>query len=176
MKKAFFVFILNFLFNLSFGQDISTELKLHNISVAIGVANSVTNDSMRIKYPKEEIGYKEAQQLSKLLKAAECYNNKDYENCSLYLRSVAIKFKNNDYNNLKYFLQISCFANLQEAKLAAKYFYVANKSKLVSSENMQLINSEIRKNFTKDIFDDALDNYYYYHARFKIIAEIKFNE
>ena len=170
MKKAFFLFILISLINLSFGQDMSTELKLHNISVAMGVANSVTNDSMIIKYQKE------AQQLSNLLKAAECYTNKDYENCSLYLRSVTRQFKNNDYNNLKYVLQIGCFANLKEAKLTAKYFYLANESKLVSSENMQLINSEIRKNFKKDIFDEALDSYYYYHARLRIIDEIKFNE
>ncbi|MBI4647990.1 MAG: hypothetical protein HY738_15745 [Bacteroidia bacterium] len=155
MKKIFSAFIFLFIVSYSFGQDITTLLKLHDISIALGVANDISIF---------------------LLRAVECYSTKDYETSNYYIKKVVINFSNLDLNNLKFVVLLGSYANLKDVKQTAKYFYIADKSTLIAPENMEIIRSEIRKNFKKDVFDEALSYYYYYHARLKIIDEIKFND
>jgi hypothetical protein len=174
MKKLFLVSIIILLFNYSFGQNITTLLKLHDVSIVLGIANITPIDTLLNKSNIEN--YKIAEQQLYLLRAAEYYLNKDYENSGFYIKKVAINFKSIDYNNLKYVVLIGSYAKLKDIKETARYFYIINKSKPVDPENMNLIRSLIGDNFKKDDFDKALAHFYYYHDRLKLINEIKFEE
>lgn len=175
MKNIFSILILLFLTNYSFGQDITTMIKLFDISNTIGITNRISIDTVWLKSSVENINRKVAEKQLNLLKAAEYYSVKDYENSSYYIKKAALKFKISDYNTLKYIVLIGSYANLKDIKNTAKYFYIVNKTKLIDPENMRIIRGEIRNNFKKINFDEALSDYYYYHERLKIIDEIKFN-
>ncbi len=176
MKKAFPVLIFILIINYSFGQDMTTLVKLHNVSVALGISNSRPVDTILFKSEIQKINRKLTEQQSYLLKAAEYYNAKDYENSREYSRRVVFRFKINEYNNLRYVVLIGSFANLKDIKNTAKFLYIAGKTRLIDPENMVIIREAIRNNFKKDNFDEALSNYFYYHDRMKVLDEIKFNE
>jgi hypothetical protein len=175
MKKTFPVIIFIFIINHSFGQDMTTMIKLHDVSVALGI-NSRPVDTILFKSGKQKINRRVTDQQSYLLKAAEYYNAKDYENSHEYIKRVVLRFKIKEYNTLRYILLIGGYANIKDIKNTAKFLYIANKTKFVGPENMNLVREAIRNNFKKDDFDNALSYYFYYHHRMKILDEIKFNE
>jgi hypothetical protein len=174
MKKIFSFFLFILLHNYSFGQDTIMSEKIHSLSTLLGNDKIDSSDTVSVKRKKTNINYREAGHLSNLLKAAEYYNTRDYENSGFYIQKVRYKFRMNEFNNLMYTVMIGTFANEKDIKKTAKYFYVLRKSKFVDPECMQVINEAIRTNFTKENFDIALSPYYYYHNRQKIIDKIKF--
>jgi hypothetical protein len=176
MKKFSFIYILIYFFNYTYGQDVATLVKLHNISTSLGVTTSISVDTLIINAKNARINYKVTEQQDLLLRAAEYYSNKDYENAGYYVKRVVLIFKNNDLNNLKYIIQIGSYANLKNIRETAKHFYLARKLKQIAPENMKIIINEIKINFTKDNFMDALANFYYYHKRLAIIDEMKFEK
>lgn len=175
MKNILPAFILLFLSNLSSGQEVPTAVKLFRISISLGVTNRISVDTLPGSSNQIWINNRESAAQSILLKAAESYKAKDYENSNNYSKKAG-RLSNTDLFNLKYVILIGSFANLKDVKQTAKYFYIADKTNLIDPENMKIIRKEIRLNFKRDIFDEALSYYYYYHARLRILDEIKFDE
>ncbi len=176
MKKIISVYIFIFLVHYSFGQEIATLLKLHDVSVSLGIINSVSVDTIAIKARPEKINGRISEQQLFLLRASESYSAKDFENAGYYVKKVVLLFKNNDLNNLKYVIMVGSYANLKDARETAKYFYIVNRTRRLDPENLKIIRKEIRNNFTRDIFEQALSTFYYYHERLRIIDEIKFDK
>src|ERR1035437_299178 len=139
MKKIIAVYIFIFLFHCSFGQEVSTLLKLHDVSVTLGVANNIFVDTMAIKSQPGKINTRLSDQQMCLLRASESYSAKDFENSSYYIKKVVLLFKNNDLNNLRYVIIIGSYANLKDARETAKYFYIANKTKRMDPESLKII-------------------------------------
>jgi len=176
MKKIYSVLLLSLLIDCSFGQDLSTLMRLHDFSISLGSTDNASFDTLLMKARVGKMDIKTAEQLVYLLRAAEFYSTKDYENSSYYIQKVGINSRYPEYYNLKLLLFIGNYSNLKDIKNTARYYYIVNKAKDIDPNNMKTIRSEIRNNFKKDAFDDALSYYYYYHERLKIIDEIEFAE
>jgi len=176
IKKIIPVFIFVFLVHYSFGQEVATLLKLHDLSVALGVSNNISIDTFTIKSRPGKINIRISEQQMFLLRASESYSAKDYENSSFYARKVVLLFENNDLNNLRYVIMVGSLANLKDARETARFFYIANKIKRIDPESLKIIRREIRNNFTRDIFEKALSTFYYYHDRLRMLDEIKFEK
>ncbi|HJY63831.1 MAG TPA: hypothetical protein VJ455_06725 [Ignavibacteria bacterium] len=149
---------------------------LHDFSISLGSTNSASCDTLLMKARVGKMDIKISEQLVYLLRAAESYSIKDYENSSYYIQKVRINNRYPEYYNLKLLLFIGNYSNLKDLKNTARYFYIVNKVEFIDPYNMKTIRSEIRNNFKKDAFDDALSYYYYYHRRLKLIDEIGFVE
>jgi hypothetical protein len=176
MKKVISVVVFTLIMQHSFGQDMPTLIKLHDVSTSLGISNSITVDTLLLKERIDKINNRVAEQQSYLLRAAEFYTKKDYENSIYYIKRVVINFKTIDFNTLKFLLLIGNYANLKDIENTARYFYIVNKSRLIDPENMRAITSAVRDNFSRADFDDALSPYYYYHRRLKMLDAIKFNK
>jgi len=176
MKKIFPVIIFSLLINYSSGQDLTTLMRLNDFSISLGSTDRASVDTSLMKARIGKMNIKISEQLVYLLRAAEYYSTKDYENSSSYIQKVRINFKYPEYDNLKFLLFIGNYSNLKDLNNAAKYFYIVNKYEFIDPQNMKTMRSEIRNNFKKDDFDDALSYYFYYHQRLKIVDEIEFAE
>jgi len=175
MKKVFSLSLFIFFISYSFGQDLNTLIKLHDVSVALGISTSISIDTTLLtKSKKARFNRKAAEQQLYLLKAAEYYQNKDYESSSYYISKVRINFKSADHNNLKYVIMIGCYARLKDIERTARAFYLG--SNFIDPENMRIVREEIKRNFKKVLFDEALSDYFYLHKRKKIIDDIQFIE
>lgn len=176
MKKIFSVIIFSLFIGSSFGQDMSTLMRLHDFSISLGSAANVSLDTLLIKARALKMDIKSTEQLVNLLRAAELYSTMDYESSSYYIKKVVINNRYPEYSNLKFLLLIGNYANLKDIENTAKYFYIVNRLEFIDPYNMKTIRSVIRNNFKKDAFNDALSYYYYYHQRIKLIDEIGFVE
>jgi len=176
MKKALPVCIFIFIINYSFGQDMNTLIKLHEVSVALKIVNSTAIDTILFKSETRKINRRITDQQALLLKAAEYYYAKDFENAHNYIEKVRIRFKNKEHNTLRYVLLIGSLAYTKDIRNTAKFLYYGNKIRYLDPENMNIIREAIRNNFKRENFDDALSYYFYYHHRRQILDEIKFNE
>jgi hypothetical protein len=172
MKKLLFLFISFALAQFSNGQDITTLTKLHEVSEKLGVSSNLSIDTMLIRAGYERVNRRITEQQQTLLKAAECYLNNDFENSFYYIQRVELVFRNNDLNNLKYVVQIGTYAHLNEAKLAAKFYYIANRSNTLLPQNLSIILKTIKDNLPEKAFEKGLARYYYYHQRMYILASI----
>jgi hypothetical protein len=176
MKKIFSVILFLLMIDCSFGQDISTLMRLHDFSISLGSTNNASFDSLLMKARVGKMDVKIAEQLVYLLRAAEFYSTKDYGTSSFYIKKVGINYKYPEYYNLKSLLIIGNFAHLKDIENTARHFYILNKAEYIDPYNLNTIRSIIRKNFNKDTFNDALSHYYYYHQRLKLIDDIGFVE
>jgi hypothetical protein len=172
MKKFLFIFLTFILINNSFGQDISILIKLHEVSEKLGLISSISLDTLLIRSGYERVNRKISEQQLSLLKATECYLNSDYENSFFYIKKADIIFRNNDLNNLKFVVLIGTCANLNEAKLTAKWFYFINRNNVMLPQNKKIIYNLIKSNFNREDFEKSLSLYYYYHKRMKLLDEI----
>ena len=172
MKHLFSILIFIFLINYSFGQDLTTFKKLHEGSASLGLSNNSPLDTLVLSLRIEKNKHRVMEQLYILLKAAEYYKVKDYQNAAFYIRKVFLRFEATEYNNLKFVVLLGSLCNTKDIEQTAENFYIANRSKLVDPECIKIINEEIRKNFPKKDFEKALSYYYYYHDRQKIIDGI----
>lgn len=176
MKKTFSVLLFLLFITCSFGQDVTTLLKLNDYSISLGSSDSAYIDTFLIKARVKRLNTKTAEQLVYLSRAAEHYSNKDYENAKLNIQRVRMNFHYPEYNNLKFLLFIGTYANLKDLKNSAKHFYIVYRSKDLTPYTLKTIRGIIRNNFTKEAFSDELSYYFYYHERLKIIDEIDFYE
>lgn len=168
--------MFSLLIDFSYGQDISTLMRLHNYSVSLGSTSSASFDTLLMKARVGKMDFRIAEQLVYLLRAAEFYSTRDYENSSYYIQKVGINSRYPEYYNLKLLLFNGNYANLKDLKNTARYFYIVNKAEFIDPYNLKTIRNVIKDNFKKNDFDDALSYYYYYHKRLKIIDEIGFVE
>lgn len=176
MKKISSALIGIFLISNLFGQDITTLTKLHDISESLGIANTISIDSVIIFAKKEKVSVKVLEPKLFLLRAAEYYSNKDYENSIFYIKKIRGYFRFIDYNNLKYAVLIGSYANMKDINNTAMYLYIVRRNQFVDPKTTQIIQTSIRNNFTKDNFEKVLSYYFYYHERQKVMSEIKFDE
>jgi hypothetical protein len=176
MKKIFSVIIFSLLIDCSFSQDISTLMRLHDFSISLGSTNNASFDTLLMKARVGKMDIKITEQLVYLLRAAEFYSTRDYENSSYYIKKAGINYRYPEYYNLKFLLVIGNYANLKDLENTARFFYIVNKVEFIDPYNLKTIRSFIRNNFKKDAFNDALSHYYYYHQRLKLIDEIGFAE
>lgn len=175
MKKILHVVLFILLINCSFGQEMNTLMKLHELSISLGCAENGEYDTLFIKARVGKMDIRITEQLLYLIRAAELYNASDYQNSILYLRKVGINYRYPEYYNLKMLLYIRNFANLKDLENTARYFYIVNKGS-VYPYNMTTMRSIIRNNFTRNEFDDELSHYYYYHRRLKLLEEIGYSD
>jgi hypothetical protein len=175
MKKILSVSALVLFMGYSFGQDRMTLLKLHDVSEALGIINSIFVDTMLLYTGIERTNKRIAEQHYYLLKAAQYYQLKEYSNSIYYIKKV-INFQSVEYNALKYLVLIGNYASVKDVKNTAKYFYQTNKSRIPDPESMECIRAVIRENFKRDEFSKALSSYYYYHERLKIVDDMRFRE
>jgi hypothetical protein len=176
MKRIYSVLLFSLLIDCSFGQDLSTLMKLHDFSISLGSTNSASFDTLMMKARAGNMDIKIAVQLVYLLRAAEFYSNRDYENSSFYIQKVGISSRYPEYYNLKFLLLFGNYCNLKDIKNTARYYYILKKSKDIDPYNMKTIRSLIRNSFKKDAFDDEFSHYYYYHEKLRVIDEIEFAE
>jgi hypothetical protein len=175
MKSKILVILFSLLINYSFGQDLNTLMKLHDYSLAFGCTN-IAADTLLMKARIGKMHIKTAEQLIYLLRAAEHYTIKDYENSKLFIQKIGNTLRYPEYDNLKFFLQIGIYSNLKDIENTAKHFYIVSKYVYLDSNNLESIRNEIRNNYKRDSFDYSLSFYYYYHQRMKILNEIGFTD
>jgi hypothetical protein len=172
MKNYIFLFLFLLLIQSSFSQDVATLIKLHELSVNLGIKNSISIDTMLINSRNEKINRRVSEQQLLLLKASEYYLNGDYENSLFFIKQAEIRFRNNDLNNLKYFVYIGSCAHLNLPVEAAKFYYIANNTDCIDPVNMIAIKNEIKNTISKELFERGLSRYYYYHKRMNILEDI----
>jgi hypothetical protein len=174
MKKLIpLIFLMLFGFIAS-AQNISTLIKLSDISNALGMVNNFASDTVLVKAINAKMKKKAAEQQLFLLRAAEYYKTNDYESAIFYIKKVK-DFDFIDLNNLKYVILVGSYANRKDINNTAKTFYDALKK--VDPVNLRLIRAEIKPNFKKKDFDKAFSVYSITTSiREKIIADINFDE
>lgn len=165
------IFIISFSTN---AQDFNTVIKLHNISLKLGIPNDITIDTAIIKSTGYKANLTITEQMLYLLRSAECYMQGDFENSAFYARKVNHRFKNPDINTLKYFLLLSGYASTKDTEKSAYYYYEVIQSQILPPNCLQKINGEIAKHYNRSEFDNALAPYFYYHQRQVILDGIKF--
>jgi len=167
------VTIIIAVFNLH-GQDLNTTIQLHEISLKLNIPNSISIDTVLIKSSGYKANLLITEQMLYLLRSAECYLQGDFDNSAFYIRKVTFRFKNPDFNTLKYFLLLSGYASTKDTDKTAYYYYDVIQSQILPPDCMQKINIEIAKHYNRNEFDDALAPYFYYHQRQAILDGIKF--
>lgn len=163
--------IFTFLPGNSFSQDINTLIKLNKACIQLG-STGLPQDSLQFDISLAKINAKMAAHLVLLLKSAEYYLSKDYEQSDYYITQVRMNFRNREYNNLKLLLMICNYAQTGDMKETARHYYIIKKINLMEPGNMKIIHKEIAGNFERAPFDEALSHYFYYHQRLNILDEI----
>jgi hypothetical protein len=171
LKIALVITLIVFGNNLH-SQEIPTLGKLYDISSKLGVRCLERTDTALTSSYRGDFNYRLSEREKYLLKAAEFYNLKDYDNANLYSKMSRFNFRNKDLLNLSFVLLIGSYSNLKEIRPTSKYFYIAVRKKHIYPENMELIREAVRSNFSRSDFDDALSPYFYYHDRLRILQDI----
>ena len=115
MKKIFSVIIFSLLIDCSFGQDIIHPDEIEVIFQFHWAALTVLPvDTLLMKARAGKMNIKISEQLVYLLRAAEFYSTRDYENSSYYIQKVRINFRYPEYYNLKLLLFIGNYSNLKD--------------------------------------------------------------
>jgi hypothetical protein len=175
MKKVFFVLLFSLLMNYSFGQELTTLLRLNDFFLSLGSTGDNTVDTLLLKARAGKMNLRMAEQIVYLLRAAESYSNRDFETSIYYIRKVDL-FPYPEYNNLKFLILVGGYANRKDLENTAKAYYLINKEKPIDHYNLATIGKEIGKNYTREAFNDELAHYFYYHQRLKILDGIEFTE
>lgn len=172
MKSLIIALVLTFLIGSSYGQDISTLMKLNDACVKLGSSRKLPADTLQLKVNLYKVNAKMSQHMGLLLQAAEFYLAKDYEHSDYYIKQVRMNFKNIEFNNLKLLLMICNYAHIGDTPETARYYYIIKKINLMEPGNMDIIHKEIASGIDRAPLDDALARYFYYHQRMKILDVI----
>jgi hypothetical protein len=172
MKK--FLSLLAFLLLLqgTYGQDISIMLKLYDLSEKLGTSPKTQVDTQYLKAVKTLMSLRTENQLELLWKSGQYFLNHEYVHMGFYIRQVDENFKEPEFRKIKLLLVLFTYANEQEALRTAKCYSLARKDKLMEKGNFEIIDQQIRDNFDRETFEDALSHYYSSRDRKKILEEI----
>lgn len=148
MRKYLFSLVFVCLSFSCFSQ-IETLIRLHQISIGLGLINDITSDTNLVKSNNQKIKKREEQKQLYLLRSAEYYKSKDFESSIFYIKKVK-DFEHIDLNNLKYVIKVGSYANTKDLYNTIRNYVIAKR--IVDPVNLRLIKNEIKNNFTKEEF------------------------